>query len=122
MRAPLVLVAEDDADLRDLVALTLTDAGMDVELAANGREALARVAQRRPDLVLLDMMMPVLDGKGFCEALRLLDEDPPRVVVMTAADRVAQSAAAVCAVSWIAKPFDIDELVLKIRRFLPPLV
>jgi DNA-binding response OmpR family regulator len=118
MSAPTVLVAEDDPDLRDLVAITLADAGMDVDVAADGREALARVQARRPDLVLLDMMMPVMDGRQFSLALRTLDHPPP-IVVMTAVDRIAQSAADVGAVSWLAKPFDLEDLVSTVRRCLP---
>lgn len=120
MSSPLVLVAEDDPELRELVALTLTDAGMDVEQARDGHEALAHVVARKPDLVLLDMRMPGMDGRAFCAALRELGElgEPPHVVVMTAGDRAAQTAAEVGAVSWLAKPFDIDELVATVRRSL----
>jgi len=114
---PLVLIAEDDPELRELVALTLTDAGMDVEEARDGREALAHVVARKPDLVLLDMRMPGMDGRAFCAAIRELGQ-PPRVVVMTAGDRAAQTAAELGAVSWLAKPFDIDELVATVRRSL----
>ncbi len=118
MRPPIVLIAEDDPDLRDLVAITLADAGMDVDTASDGREALAHVHARRPDLVLLDMMMPVMDGRQFGVALRALDHPPP-IVVMTAVDRIAQSASDVGAVSWLAKPFDLDDLVSTVRRCLP---
>jgi len=112
-----VLVAEDDPDLRDLVAMTLHDAGLDVDVACDGNEALAHVAAHRPDLILLDMMMPVMDGRAFSAALRYT-KNPPPIVVMTAVDRVAQSAEDVGAVSWLAKPFDIDELVDTVRRCL----
>ncbi len=115
MTRPTVLVAEDDADLRDLVALTLADAGIDVELAGDGREALALIVDHRPDLVLLDLMMPVMDGFAFCSELRAI-ANPPRVVVMTAAHRAAQTAKDVGAVGWLAKPFDIDELVATVQR------
>ena len=118
MKNHIVLIAEDDPDLRELVAITLADAGLAVEVACDGREALERVAARKPDLVLLDMMMPVMDGRAFCRELGLT-EAPPRVVVMTAADRVAQSAQEVGAVGWLAKPFDIDDLVATVRRYLP---
>jgi len=117
MSAPLILVAEDDADLRELVALTLMDEGFEVQQARNGREALDLVAARRPDLVLLDMSMPVLGGRGFADGLRLM-ADPPPVVVMTAGDRAAKSATEIGAVGWLPKPFDVDELVATVRRYL----
>jgi len=114
MSKPYVLVVDDEADLRELVALTLADEGYDVGVARHGREALERIAKRRPDLVLLDMMMPVMDGRALCAALRA-DGGLPRIVVMTAADRVAQCARELGAVGWLAKPFDIDDLVAAIR-------
>ena len=117
MSKPFVLVVDDEPDLRELVALTLADEGYDVGVARHGREALDRIAERWPDLVLLDMMMPVMDGRALCDALRA-NGGLPRVIVMTAADRVAQCARDVGAVGWLAKPFDIDELVAAIRRGL----
>lgn len=114
---PLVLVVDDEPDLRELVALTLADEGYEIDVARNGREALERIDVRSPDLVLLDMMMPVMNGRELCTALR--DKGmAPRVVVMTAADHVAQCARELGAVGWLAKPFDIDDLVLAIRRGL----
>ncbi len=117
MSKPFVLVVDDEPDLRELVALTLVDAGFDVVVARDGRDALVRIAERRPDIVLLDMMMPIMDGRTLCRVLRA-DGGLPRVVVMTAADHAAQCARDVGAVGWLAKPFDIDELVLAIRRGL----
>lgn len=117
MNRPLVLVVDDDADLRELVALTLVDAGVDVDEAANGREALIAVERRRPNLVLLDLMMPVMDGETFNDELRKRASPPP-VVVMTAADSAAARASDLGAVGWLAKPFDIDELVEVVRAHL----
>lgn len=113
----LILIAEDDVDLRELVAQTLRDAGMDVVEAGDGREALACIVERRPSLVLLDMMMPVMDGFAFARALQMLDQPPP-ILVMTAADCAAQSAQTIGAVGWLAKPFDIDVLVKTVTRCL----
>jgi DNA-binding response OmpR family regulator len=117
MKKPVVLVVDDEPDLRDLVALTLTDEGFDVDVARDGREALEHIAQRTPDLMLLDMMMPVMDGRALCRVLQTKGQIPP-IVVMTAADHVAQCARELGAVGWLAKPFDIDELVVAIRRGL----
>jgi two-component system response regulator MprA len=114
---PFVMVVDDEPDLRDLVALTLIDAGYEVGVARDGREALAKINERRPDIILLDMMMPIMDGQTLCRKLRD-DGGLPRVVVMTAADHVAQCARDVGAVGWLAKPFDIDELVIAIRKGL----
>ncbi len=117
MTAPRVLVAEDDPDVRELVAVTLADAGMDVDVASDGREALEKVAAHKPDLVLLDIMMPVMSGREFAGAIQETT-DPPPMVVMTAVDNAPQTAADIHAVGWLAKPFDIDELVTTVRRFV----
>jgi len=117
MTKPFVLVVDDEPDLRELVALTLSDAGFDVAVARDGREALQRIAERKPDIVLLDMMMPVMNGQELCAQLRK-NGDSLRLVVMTAADHVSQCAREVGAVGWLAKPFEIDDLVDAIRRGL----
>lgn len=117
MNKSFVLVVDDEPDLRELVALTLADAGFEVGTARDGRDALARIAEHRPDIILLDMMMPVMDGRALCAELRG-NGGLPRVVVMTAADRAAQCARELGAVGWLAKPFDLDELVAAIRKGL----
>ena len=121
-----VLVVEDDAALRELLAIILESEGMNADTAANGREALERVAVRRPELILLDMTMPVMDGWQFCHELDLRGGRRPRIVVVTAATDPASRADEVHADGWLAKPFDRDALVSLVRRFadddaaLPP--
>lgn len=114
---PPVLVVDDDEDLRSLVALMVDTAGLPVEEAANGVEALEAVRRRRPAVILLDMRMPVMDGWAFCAALRALDGAPPPIVVLTAAPDPALRAAEVHADAWLAKPFAYDDLVRILRRF-----
>ena len=116
MTDPYVLVADDDADLRELIRLTLEDAGMQVGEASNGREALALVKARRPNVVLLDLMMPLMDGWAFCRALHGHDNAPP-IVVMTAAETPADVAEKLSAAAWLMKPFDLDTLVSSVRRY-----
>lgn len=65
--SPLVLVADDDEDIRDTVALVLEDAGYGVAVARDGAEALAVARARRPALIILDLMMPTMDGVEFRE-------------------------------------------------------
>jgi CheY-like chemotaxis protein len=82
-----VLVVEDEADMRQLLHRMLEQAGWAVTEAANGREALARLAEDRPQLILLDLLMPEMDGFTFVEVLRQQDawQSIP-VVVVTAKD------------------------------------
>jgi len=82
-----VLLVEDDADTRDVMTRTLTKVGWDVTQAGNGREALHLLADERPALILLDLMMPVMDGFDFLLEMRAHREwqDIP-VIVLTAKD------------------------------------
>lgn len=114
-----VLVVEDDPDLAALEAELLEEHGHRVEVAANGREALAAVERAAPDLILLDMRMPVMGGREFVDEYRRAQPSPAPIVVVTAADDAQVRAAEVGASGWIAKPFDPDVLVEKVMRLLP---
>jgi CheY-like chemotaxis protein len=115
-----ILVVDDDADIRLLLRLELSNEGHQIYEAANGQEALDAVATDPPDLVVLDMMMPVLDGWGVLDAL-----DPatsPPIVVITAlasdGDRHIADALGRGALDVIAKPFDPDWLVRLVNAVL----
>lgn len=111
-----VLVVDDDEDIRKLLALLLRKAGSLVECAGDGSEALARIRQSRPDLVVLDLMMPRTPGWDVLESLRGTLHAPP-VVVLSALDecrRAARAGAAGC----LAKPFRIHDLLYKCEAAL----
>jgi CheY-like chemotaxis protein len=114
-----ILVVEDDPDLAALEAELLEEHGHQVEIANNGREALAAVERAAPDLILLDMKMPVMSGREFVEEYRRAQPSPAPIVVVTAADDAQARAAEVGASGWIAKPFDPDALVANVMRLLP---
>lgn len=111
-----VLVVDDDAAIRDAVRDVLEGEGIVVETATDGADALAKVGERRPRLVLLDMRMPVMDGWGFASALREAGVELP-VVVMTAAADAKRWAAEIGAIGVVPKPFGIAELVSAVKRF-----
>jgi DNA-binding response OmpR family regulator len=111
-----VLVVEDDPDLAALEAQLLEEHGHRVEVASNGREALAAVERTSPDLILLDMKMPVMSGREFADEYRRARPSPAPIVVVTAAEDAQRRAAEVGASGWIAKPFDPDELVAHVMR------
>jgi CheY-like chemotaxis protein len=113
----LVLVVDDDPDLRDLLTIALEQDGLDVQRAANGREAIDSMVRQRPDLILLDMKMPVMDGWAFCRELDRRGERPP-IVVLTAASDPAERAAEVRAEGWLGKPFDYYALLAMVHRFV----
>ncbi|MGH2358858.1 MAG: response regulator [Candidatus Limnocylindria bacterium] len=111
----LVLVVDDEPGIRATVAEMLSLEGYAVDEAANGAEALAAVERKRPDLVLLDLRMPVLDGWGFVSALRSRGLTVP-IVVMTAARDTGHWAEAIPAHGTLAKPFGYDELMAAVER------
>ncbi len=111
MNAPLILVVDDEPSIREVVALTLEDEGYRVETAANGCEALTKMREDPPSGVVLDMMMPVMDGAQFLRAWR--SEPPSRrvPVVVMSANRESADALTLGAADFIAKPFDVDDLL-----------
>lgn len=117
-----ILIADDDPLLRALVEHKLSAAGHQVFAAEDGAAAMNEIATRRPDLVVLDAMMPVLDG---FEVLRRLKADPATaalpVIMLTALKREQDVVGALelGAADYLVKPFIPDELVARIRRFLP---
>ena len=113
-----ILVVEDDPDLAALEAELLEEHGHRVEVANNGREALAAVERAAPDLILLDMKMPVMSGREFVDEYRRAQPSPAPIVVVTAADDAQARAAEVGASGWIAKPFDPDALVENVMKLL----
>lgn len=113
-----VLVVDDDADILGIVREVLLLEGFRVQTASNGAEALARVGTEQPDLVLLDMRMPVMDGWQFASHLRSRYDHLVPVLVMTAAKDARARAREIEAEGFIAKPFDIDDLVDKVREHI----
>jgi CheY-like chemotaxis protein len=107
---PTILVVEDEEPVQQLVVDLLDDEGYHVLVASDGAQALALVRAERPDLVLTDLMMPVMSGVELCQRLRA-DERTRQVpiVVMTAAGRGQSDAAR--ADAYVAKPFDLDVLL-----------
>ncbi|HXF37818.1 MAG TPA: response regulator [Actinomycetota bacterium] len=119
-RRPLVLIVEDEPDMLLLLRLTLEEEGFDTCLAADGATALRRVDEDRPDVVLLDLMLPVLDGWGVLAELRARRRAPP-VVVCSALDGAAERrrAAELGAATYVTKPFEVGRLLRALREVLP---
>jgi CheY-like chemotaxis protein len=111
-----VLIVEDHADLRDMLAVLLESEGFDVQTATNGAEALARLEESRPAVILLDLMMPVMSGDEF-RRRQLADpryRDVP-VICMTAAHDGRVRADRLRAVEYFQKPLDFDRLLTVVR-------
>ena len=107
---PLVLIADDDQDLLDVTADALSIRGYRVATARNGREALDRLEVELPQLILLDMSMPVMDGWEFTKVLRERHGRKIPLVVTTAAMDSQLRADEVGAAADLGKPFELEEL------------
>lgn len=114
-----ILVIDDEQDSRDLVAHILRDSHYEVQVAADGGEALGLISAARPDLVVLDLMMPVVDGWQVLETIRQ-GVDPPPVLVLTAAAGYETFVRGVRegAAAYILKPFRFHELLWTCDRLL----
>ncbi|MBI4012549.1 MAG: response regulator [Candidatus Rokubacteria bacterium] len=116
-----ILLAEDEKQIGDMVAFKLTNSGHQVLRARDGEEALALATAERPELILLDVMMPVLNG---FEVLRRLKADPvlsPIPVIMLTAkgrERDVLAGLSAGAVDYIVKPFSLKELTARIDTAL----
>lgn len=115
---PLVLVADDEIRITKLVELALADEGFRVVTAESGREALEKAEEYRPDVVLLDIMMPDLDGIEVMRELR--ERRPVAVILLSAKDSTSDKALGLDlgADDYLAKPFHPDELAARIRAVL----
>jgi DNA-binding response OmpR family regulator len=114
-----ILVAEDQVDIRDLIVLNLQQAGYDVTAVADGRAALAHEEARSSDLLVLDLMMPLLDGLEVCKALRQRGRATP-ILMLTAKstelDRVL--GLELGADDYLTKPFSMAELLARVKALL----
>ncbi len=107
-----VLVVDDHEDIRNTLTVALDDEGYEVRAAANGQEALKVLDEWTPCVILLDLMMPVMDGWAFrAEQLRRQDGHAAPVVILSAAGELEQHRAALSAAAVISKPFDIDRIM-----------
>lgn len=118
---PTVLVVEDEAPLLTLLRYNLEKQGFRVDEAADGQEALLRVAEARPDVMLLDWMLPSLSGIEVCRQLRRRTETRDLPIIMVTArteDQDAVRALDIGADDYIAKPFAIEHVIARIRALL----
>ncbi len=116
-----ILVAEDERDIRELIAFTLRFAGFEVELAVNGADAVEKALAVKPDLILMDVRMPRMTGYEACAVLKQKPEvrDIP-VVFLSAKGQESEinTGMEVGAVDYILKPFAPDQLINQVKRIL----
>ncbi len=116
-----ILIADDEANIVISLEFLMLNAGYQVQTAANGEEALQRIAEFRPDLILLDIMLPLKNGFEVCQTIR---ENPAwngiKVVMLTAKGRESEvtKGLALGADAYITKPFATRELLASVQRLL----
>jgi DNA-binding response OmpR family regulator len=107
-----VLLVDDEPDILLMLRMAFEDEGHEVVLAADGQMGLELLGEHRPDVVVLDMMMPVIDGWGVLEAKQLEEERTPVIVVSAKSDpKDCRRALELGAVEYVVKPFDLDRLL-----------
>ncbi|NLU82595.1 response regulator transcription factor [Rhodococcus sp. HNM0569] len=114
-----ILVVDDDRAVRESLRRSLSFNGYTVELAVDGVDALEKIAADRPDAVVLDVMMPRMDGLEVCRRLRSTGDDLP-ILVLTARDSVSERVAGLDAGAddYLPKPFALEELLARLRALL----
>ncbi len=118
-RIPQVLVVDDEPNIRELVQVALKFHGCAVTTAATGTDALRQVGVARPDLVVLDVVLPDLDGFEVCRRLRAMGNEVP-VIFLTARDTSSDTVTglAIGGDDYVTKPFSVEALVARVRAVL----
>jgi len=112
---PKILLVEDNADVRRLYAIGLNQRGYEVKLAANGAEAVDRLSTERPDYLLLDWLMPLMDGQEVVERIGGQD-GASDIEIIVISGQPAPTELPPRIRSWLTKPLTVDELVSEISR------
>jgi CheY-like chemotaxis protein len=120
--SPIVLVVDDDPDILEALSEILEAEGFQIRRARHGKEALERLEPDPPQLILLDLMMPVMDGWEFAHQLRLRPGGLNIPIIVLSADRnVGPKAKEIGALGHLAKPFELNDLLNLVQKTLPSL-
>ncbi len=111
MAKPKVLIVEDNSDVRRLYAIGLNQHGFEVKLAANGAEAVERINDELPDFILLDWLMPLMDGSEVLSRLRENGSSTIPIIVISGQPEPQPHERDPRIRSWLTKPVSIEELV-----------
>jgi DNA-binding response OmpR family regulator len=118
-----VLLVEDEVDIRELIRYSLAQAGLDVEEASDGAEALDKLREFAPDLVVLDLMLPGMPGLEVCQRLRSRAETAQLPIMVVSAKSNASDKALGLAMGvddYVTKPFSPRDLLMRAIALLPP--
>ncbi len=113
-----ILIVEDDANIANLIRMYLTKEGFETRIAPDGGKAIEEFTAQTPDLILLDVMLPVLDGWGVCARIRSMSRCP--IIMLTAKSELSDriSGLQMGADDYVVKPFEMSELMARINAVL----
>ena len=115
-RQPTVLVVDDDPRVRLAIQWALEDAGLHVVTAEDGERAVEHALATRPEVMVLDMTLPLVDGSEVARLVRATHGESLPILVITADGHAAEKAERVGAYAYVRKPFDVSDLVEAVRR------
>jgi CheY-like chemotaxis protein len=116
MTRPRILIVEDDSDVRRLYAIGLNQRGYEVKLAANGAEAVERIEAEKPDFILLDWLMPLMNGGEVLERIGRNGTAVTSVIVISGQPAPPEESRDPRIRCWLTKPVGIEELVSVLQR------
>ena len=119
MKVPRILLVEDEENLREAIKLNLELEQYEVETADEGKAALKKTHQQRFNLIILDVMLPEMDGFQVCESIRLTDRETP-ILFLTAKDSSQDKIEGLKmgADDYLTKPFNLEELLLRVKNLV----
>ncbi len=119
MNTPHILILDDDPTILSFLRESLQEEGYQVTTATNGREGLQQLQRQRYDLILLDLMMPIIDGERFVAELRRRGLTEPPIILLSADRNVAGKVRSLAVTAGVPKPFSLDELLTLVAHYLP---
>ncbi|MFA5779212.1 MAG: response regulator [Elusimicrobiota bacterium] len=117
-----ILIADDEDEIRNLLAMAITSRGYEVITCADGGEALEKIKEAVPDLLILDVMMPVIDGLHLCHQIVFESEiyPTPKIILLTCRkeDRDKEMGANIGADLYLTKPFSLDDIMDRVKELI----
>lgn len=114
-----ILIVDDDKDILEPLSLLLQDVGFVTDVTSKGQQTFIKVAQFKPDLILLDVLMSGSDGRVICKTLKSDPDTKDITVVLMSAHPGAEKDCRICAADgFIAKPFETDEMIGMVKKLL----
>jgi DNA-binding response OmpR family regulator len=115
-----ILIIEDDASIQEFMSMALNDEGYEVAIAPDGLAGLSIVQAFQPQLIFLDMFMPIMDGQTFLEKYRETPDTGTVIIALSASNNLEKLTSMITVDGYLAKPFDLDALLSVAEQHLRP--